>query len=510
MDAKSLFSRKKMATVNGGSMSLGRECAACGCSERLYKLENGIRVHTGNNFFSFPKSQAEIKVWCSLIKRQHGRDGFKVTNATRICSKHFLAKDIYRPPGGTKSRLINNAKPLLHSWNNFQVEKVPRKAPMQRLSPRKKCRLSLESENIASNVSEIDFDIVDGQSSNSKDNNKRVEDLMKEKEELITKLQQLENLHCEPPSFKEHVMSSDKNCNHYTGMPSTEILTALLDFIDPGIDGANIILYNSRETKGDDTRGRKRIFSPLESFIVTLVRLRRNFDVKHLAYLFNASEGTICNTINTWINFLYLKLGTINIWPSKEQIQKYMPESMSQKYPHVKCIIDCVEFKIAVPNSLFLHKMMYSDYKSHTTVKALVGIAPGGGFNFISQIYPGSVSDKDMVLKSGLLNKELWEYGDGIMADRGFTIQEYLTPLGVDLVIPSFLKGREQLTEAEVVKSQQIANERIHVERMIQRLKCYHIFDRVVPLNMLGSLNQIITVCALLSNFQEPILKNTS
>ena len=39
--------------------------------------------------------------------------------------------------------------------------------------------------------------------------------------------------------------------------------------------------------------------------------------------------------------------------------------------------------------------MMYSDYKSHTTVKTLVGIALGGGFTFISNIYPGSISDKD-------------------------------------------------------------------------------------------------------------------
>ena len=55
--------------------------------------------------------------------------------------------------------------------------------------------------------------------------------------------------------------------------------------------------------------------------------------------------------------------------------------------------------------------------------------------------------------------------------------------------------------------SQQIANEPIHVERMIQRLKCYHIFDRAITLNMTGSLNQIISVCAILSNFQELILK---
>ena len=141
---------------------------------------------------------------------------------------------------------------------------------------------------------------------------------------------------------------------------------------------------------------------------------------------------------------------------------------------------------------------MYSDYKSHTTVKALVGIARGGGFTFISSVFPGSISDKDITVKSGLLNRQMWELGEELMADRGFTIEEYLSPLGVKLVIPSFLKGWEQFTEEEVIKRQQIANKRIHVERMIQRLKCFHIFDRVIPLQMIGLLNKFITVCTLL------------
>ena len=153
--------------------------------------------------------------------------------------------------------------------------------------------------------------------------------------------------------------------------------------------------------------------------------------------------------------------------------------------------------------------MMYSDYKSHTTVKALAEIAPGGSFTFISNKYSGSISDKDIDVKSDFLNPNEWEQGDTAIACRVFLIEDYLKPLGVDLEIPNFLKGREQFTIKETVKSQEIANERMHVERMIQRLKCYHIFDRVVPINVSGSLNQIISVCALLSNFQEPILKKT-
>ena len=206
---------------------------------------------------------------------------------------------------------------------------------------------------------------------------------------------------------------------------------------------------------------------------------------------------------------MHLRFGSICIWPSRKQIAKLMPRSMKEKYPNVRCIIDCVEFKIETRSSLVFHKMMYSDYKSHTTVKTLVGIAPEGGFTFISNIYHVSISGKEAVVKKGFLNPDLWEQGDIVMVDRGFLIEHYLKPLGVGLEIPNILKGRDQFTIKETIKSQQIANERIHVERIIQRLKCYHIFDRVLAINMLRSLNQIISVCALLSNFQEPILKKT-
>ena len=67
---------------------------------------------------------------------------------------------------------------------------------------------------------------------------------------------------------------------------------------------------------------------------------------------------------------------------------------MTKKFPHVTCIIDCIEFKIAVPSFLVMHKVFYSSYKSHTTLKCLVGIFPGGGFSFISSVFPGRISDK--------------------------------------------------------------------------------------------------------------------
>ena len=54
--------------------------------------------------------------------------------------------------------------------------------------------------------------------------------------------------------------------------------------------------------------------------------------------------------------------------------------------------------------------------------------------------------------------KNLWDDNDSIMADRGFTIQNEVAPLNVELNIPSFLGSRAQLTEAVVKEIQTVAS----------------------------------------------------
>ena len=75
--------------------------------------------------------------------------------------------------------------------------------------------------------------------------------------------------------------------------------------------------------------------------------------------------------------------------------------------------------------------------------------------------------------------------------------------------VPYRIFQLRKICDNEVIHTQQIASERIHVERTIQRLKCYHIFDRPIPLSMVGTLNQIITVSAMLANFDDSIIKDS-
>ena len=82
-----------------------------------------------------------------------------------------------------------------------------------------------------------------------------------------------------------------------------------------------------------------------------------------------------------------------------------------------------------------------------------------------------------------------------------------MEPLGVTLNIPSFLAGKDQLSQEEVTENQTIAAVRIHVERAIQRIKYFRQIRNEIPLTMHGSINQIWTVSCLLCNFMPPLIK---
>ena len=88
-----------------------------------------------------------------------------------------------------------------------------------------------------------------------------------------------------------------------------------------------------------------------------------------------------------------------------------------------------------------------------------------------------------------------------LMADRGFAIKESLSKLGIELYLPPFREGRHQLPADEVQRGHLIASLRIHVERAIGRMKQYKILRGVFPLKMARLANQIVVVCAYISNF---------
>ena len=90
------------------------------------------------------------------------------------------------------------------------------------------------------------------------------------------------------------------------------------------------------------------------------------------------------------------------------------------------------------------------------------------------------------------------------MADKGFLIQDLLTPIGCSVTMPPF-SSKTQFAKDELLKSTEIHNVRVHVERAIRQVKEFHYFDRVIPLTMAGGITQTWTVACMITNFQGPL-----
>lgn len=162
------------------------------------------------------------------------------------------------------------------------------------------------------------------------------------------------------------------------------------------------------------------------------------------------------------------------IWPTREDVDRHMPDGFKELYPSTIVILDCTEIFVQTPSSLLLQSQLYSSYKSSTTLKGLIGITPHGAVSFVSSLYSGNISDKEITRCSGIL--DLLEEGDSVMADKGFDIEALLNAKNVELQIPPFLEDQTQFSEADVLKTKAIASLRIHVERAISRINEYHFF----------------------------------
>jgi len=170
-----------------------------------------------------------------------------------------------------------------------------------------------------------------------------------------------------------------------------------------------------------------------------------------------------------------------------------MPKDFKEKWPNKVAIIDCTELKIQVPSSLVKQSQSYSNYNSTNTLKGLVGVDAKGGFLFASQLYTGSISDKQIVHRIGFIKllqqklsfKEVLP-GDAIMADKGFAIESDLKKLNLALNIPPFLGTDAQFDESDVIKTQTIARHHIHVERAIGKVRQLKIFSSPLPVAISG------------------------
>ncbi|KAL4702214.1 hypothetical protein ACJJTC_004620 [Scirpophaga incertulas] len=167
-----------------------------------------------------------------------------------------------------------------------------------------------------------------------------------------------------------------------------------------------------------------------------------------------------------------------------------------------------IEIDIQKPSKALYQALTWSEYKKGNTVKYLISCTPNGLINYISQGFGGRASDVTIVENCNFLDE--LQPGSCILADRGFKhIEQILHEKGIKLLRPPSVIAGAKLSKAEVRQTKIIASLRINVERVIRRLREFHMLKQhsVINNNLIRVLDHVIIIACALINLQDSIIK---
>lgn len=276
------------------------------------------------------------------------------------------------------------------------------------------------------------------------------------------------------------------------------------------LDGEEGIMHLKYDYKMKTPQRRTAVLSKVSArsrLLLMLVRLRRGTPLRDLAYQFGISTSyagfiffgvlrKVANTFKSLQQAMFL---------TRQQQQKNRPAPF-RPFPNVRIIIDGVEFRTQIPSNAQQQNNTFSQYKHYNTFKYLIGISCYGGIIFVSEGFEGSKSDKEIMKKCGLM--DLLEAGDDVMCDRGFNVVGELLQIGVKTIKPpDYIEGKPLTAAAELYNSA-ISRARIYVEHAIGKIKDFRLVRYTIPLNMRGVVDDLVFVCAYLTNFSNRAIRS--
>ncbi|CAG2241542.1 uncharacterized protein [Mytilus edulis] len=470
-----------------------------------------VKEHLGSNasikLHKCPKEEW-YKKWSKLLNR----DNYEVNKNTRVCSNHFeygqpreLAP---HPKLHMKGYEITTPRRLL--MRNTEVHSKPVAS-----KSRKKLSELVDSENVSlttnictdSSTCNISDDIIDENEISKESLSAEIQflkiQLAEKDHQLSSAKEKIKDLEKKNSFGIISIKHSDNLIRLHTGLASYSLFCWLLDEVS--VPASNMKYYkgeDSHETTSYQENnakkpGPKRKLSLEDELLMTLMKLRLNLNQEFMASLFNVSSSLVSSIITTWISLLALELRPLIHWPTRDQLDQYYPDCYS-KYGKVTAIIDCTEVQTERPSLDSTNSALYSNYKSRHTYKVLVACTPGGTVSFVSHATGGDMSDVELVRRCGIL--DLFEEGDKVMADKGFNNKDDFLLGDVELIIPAFARKNIQFRESKNISNTEISNARIHVERVIGRMKDFKILQGPIPLILSDVVDNIVFVCGCLVN----------
>ena len=182
------------------------------------------------------------------------------------------------------------------------------------------------------------------------------------------------------------VVEDENKLYFYTGTPTVPIFDLVFDFAENSINQSDISKWTKQEM-----------------FIMILMRLPLGLLERDLAYRFDISQLSLSKILLEWLPILATRLSFSVTRTRREELWKALPACFRESFPKCSVIIDCFEIFIEKLFNITARAQTYSLYKSHKTVKILVGITPQGTISYIFKPWGGRVSDVYLTENYGLL-----------------------------------------------------------------------------------------------------------
>ncbi|XP_065672157.1 uncharacterized protein LOC124816018 isoform X2 [Hydra vulgaris] len=179
--------------------------------------------------------------------------------------------------------------------------------------------------------------------------------------------------------------------------------------------------------------------------LLTLMRIQLDSPLQDLAFRFEILVSHASRILTTFITLLARELEPLIYWPTPEETLNFTHLHFIGDFVDVEGIGDCTEQTIQKSADARAQYQTYSSYKSRNTYKELIFCTKGGSISFVS---------KDLFLSRQ-----------------------------VKAVIPPFLRSKQQFTPSEVYHCKCIARARMHIERVIGRLKEFRLLKSTLSIS---------------------------
>ncbi|XP_059377116.1 uncharacterized protein LOC132113336 [Carassius carassius] len=258
------------------------------------------------------------------------------------------------------------------------------------------------------------------------------------REEIDHVRQQMEQMSLKQRFGLQRFTGSDSDIRFYTRFSSYDHLMRFWQVIEPPLRFMVRVTRTGTANVESEKQSASMSLQAIDELFLFLNYLALGLKQRDLAERYGVHQSTVSRIILTWSNFLFSVLGSQCIWMTQDKIKEHLPSEF-EDYPDTTTILDCTELRCQTPSSPLLQSEVYSNYKSHCTLKGMIGMAPHGAVTFVSSLFAGSVSDKQIFVESGILT--LLRPDMAIMVDRGFLVAEVYRP--------AFLAGRPQMPKHE-------------------------------------------------------------